>query len=273
MDIGFFVSPRKRAEQQLGTCFKEGAERHGHRVDLIMDASRPALDVACVIGIKDANLMNYYLRRGTPVLYWDKAYNRHKGWFRLAINSNHPTEYLTKLDCPDDRRLMFGWEAPAWRRKGKHILIAGSSGKFHSMNGMISPEDDVRMIIDHLKPLTDRPIIYRPKPSYEKAHPVEGSEFDRSDNLADRLRKSWVVITRGSNACFDALMHGIPSIVLGTAIMKPISSTALSDIENPRLATDDEKRRFLNDLAYCQWKPEELVKGEAWEWISRKLTL
>lgn len=275
MDIAFFVSPRKRTEQHLAMCFKEGAERHGHRVEFITARVRPDADAVCVIGIKDANLMNHYRRAGVPVMYWDKAYDRNKGWYRLAINNNHPTDYLTKLGCPDDRRKMFGWHEPLpWRTRGKHILIAGSSGKFHHMNGIITPEEDVRQIVDHVRRLGNTmEIIYRPKPSYDKAHAVDGSVFDRSGTIEDRLRKCWCLITRGSNACFEAMMLGIPSIVLGTAIVRPISSTALGDINAPRLASDVERISWLNDLAYCQWKPEELVSGRAWEWMSGKLTL
>lgn len=274
MDVAFFFSPRKASERHLAMTFQQGAHRARDRVVFPEGRDRPEqVDAVCVIGIKDANLMNHYRQKGIPVIYWDKSYDRHKGWWRMAINGNHPTRYLTTLDCPDDRREFFKWEPQPWNRRGTDVMIAGSSGKFHHMNQMMDPHTAASNAVHHLRMHTKRHIIYRPKPNHNDALPIDGTEFNRDREIQPLFKRTWVMVTYGSNACFEGFMKGIPSIVLGTAVLKPISSTRLIDVENPKLASDDEKRRLLNDLAYHQWKPEELVSGAAWEWMREKLTL
>lgn len=272
MHIEFFVSASKRFEQLLGSHFQAGLRRHGDTMGIPLGRDRPDADVVCLIGIKDANLLNHYRKKGTPVLYWDKGYHRQRGHWRVAINSNHPTEYIMDMNCRDGRRKKFGWNPLPWRAKGRHIVIAGGSGKFHSMNGMVDPTQDVAQTVALIRKFSDRPIIYRPKPSWEKAVPVEGATFSREGSIHDVLRKCHALVTRGSNASFEALMAGVPTIVTGTAVTKRIGSTALSEIEHPHCCDDEVKSRFLRNLAYHEWEPEELSNGDGWEWMKQNLT-
>jgi len=59
--------------------------------------------------------------------------------------------------------------------------------------------------------------------------------------------------------CLDAVMHGIPVVVLGDGIAKPLSGT----LDEMYHYTDDERDQLLNDIAYCQWTLDEIKSGEA----------
>lgn len=271
MHIAFHVSPRKLYEQVLGAAFAEGAKRLGDHTTFPLDYDGNA-DLACVLGVKDANLMNRYRQAGIPYLYWDKAYDRRqKGWFRVAINSNHPTRYLMQMDCPDDRRERFGWSPAKWRKTGNKIIVVGSSGKYHKLIGLQDATEYAEQTISAIRKYTDMEIIYRPKHTHESARPIPGTTWSIGGVFSDILNDVWAIVVQGSNAGFEGLLRGIPSIVTGEAIVKPISSTRISDIMAPRLAGRDEIVKFMNALAYHQWTPNELTDGRAWTWLKSKL--
>jgi hypothetical protein len=69
------------------------------------------------------------------------------------------------------------------------------------------------------------------------------------------------LITYGSNACFEAMLAGVPSIVIGDAVMRPVSSTSLAEIERPRFASEDDRLSLLSALAYCQFRLHEIAIG------------
>lgn len=73
-----------------------------------------------------------------------------------------------------------------------------------------------------------------------------------------------ILVTHGSNACLDAMMAGIPSIILGPGVMGPISSRDLADLEHPRMAGKAERSQLLANLAYHQWTEAEMASGLAW---------
>ena len=79
------------------------------------------------------------------------------------------------------------------------------------------------------------------------------------------------MVTFGSNACFDAVLQGIPSVVIGNGVAKPISSVSIGAIESPYLAKDGERAQWLHRLAYCQWSMAEMASGEAWPHIRRMI--
>ena len=85
------------------------------------------------------------------------------------------------------------------------------------------------------------------------------------------LGGAWATVTHGSNFCFESVTSGVPCIILGDGVARPISSTRLSQIETPRLATDVERRKWLCGLSYCQWTLPEFASGQAWAEIKRRL--
>jgi hypothetical protein len=108
---------------------------------------------------------------------------------------------------------------------GNQIVIAGSSAKYHAFYGLPEPNEYYATSSLDIQARTDRPIIYRPKPSFKDAQPIEGTEFSTGDEtITDALWGAHALVTHGSNACFEAALLGVPSIVLGDAVAAPISS-------------------------------------------------
>jgi hypothetical protein len=120
-------------------------------------------------------------------------------------------------------------------------------------------------LIAEIRKYTRRPIIYRPKPSWRDARAIRGARYSPPhEQLGSLLESVHCLITHGSNACLDAMMLGVPSIILGEAVMAPISSRSVSEIEHPRLARMNERRQLLGNLAYHQWTEAEMASGAAW---------
>lgn len=281
--VRFFRSDKSR-EGYLSDALLSGAARHGCRVSTTMlgeNYDSAEYDVACLVGVKSRTLYEHHHRAGIHVLYFDKGYSRHKsaravgGWeyWRVSVDAHHPTAMLGSLAMPDDRWRRLGLEAKPWRRrKHGHVLIAGSSAKYHDFYGLKHPTSWTRKLVGEIREHTDREIVYRPKPSWRDAEPVRGTRFSKlPETIDDVLAECNVMVTHGSNACFEAMIAGVPSVILGDAVARPISSTEIAEIETPRMADDAERMRLLANLAYFQWTLPEMASGECWDFIRERL--
>jgi hypothetical protein len=281
--IAFLHSDKPR-EGLLADAFLSGARVHGHDTSAIplgQDPEPGAHDIVCMVGVKSRERFQAYHRAGAHVIYLDKGYSRHKrkgpiaGWeyWRVAIDAHHPTALIASQDSPSDRALSFGWSCKPWAdHSDGPIVIAGSSLKYCEFYGLPHPTQYASEIVAELRRITKRPIIYRPKPSWRDAVPIKRAKYSEApETFDDLLQSAFVVITHGSNACFDAVMGGVPCVVLGDGVARPISATALADVEQPKRASDVERFQWAANLAYWQWTLAEMASGEAWAFLGGKL--
>jgi hypothetical protein len=277
-----FICADKERESQLADNFLAGVTKWGDETEKVEKTSKDELpdgDVFCVVGVKSAKLFRRIKDAGKRVVFFDKGYFRHRGptrtweYWRVSLDEHHPTNYVaaakhrpTRWDYISKRRVS---EKPfAWRDGGNQIVYAGSSEKYHSFVGLPNPTEYAATIVSELKSLSNRLIIYRPKPTWKGAEPVKGASFSGpNDSIGDAIKHAWCLVTNGSNASFDAVLAGIPCIVLGDAIARPISSQSLKDIENPYLATEGERQQWLANIAWCMFTEEEMASGLAWQCI------
>lgn len=281
MKVAFYASDKPR-EQILAEAFRRGCIAIGDECEIIPNNDdRPAsgFDVAAMFGVKSRHIYQANRRAGVNLVMIDKGYCRHRvagpdrlwEYWRVAVNGHHPTRYLMREDRPPDRLSRIGLE-PAPSRKGKHILIAGSSAKYHAFYGLDDPTAWAGQLVFRLRQITDRQIIYRPKPSWRDALPIPGTHFSPpQEPLANVLQGAHCLITHGSNACFEAVLAGVPVIVLGDGVAKPIAETDIARVENPFRPTEKQVNQWLRNLAYCQWTLAEFESGAAWREIRREM--
>lgn len=283
MRVCFYRSSKPR-EGNLAEAFVAGLRAHGDDgVIRMLDGEVQVADdceVACMVGVKSKALFDANWRAGVHTIIFDKGYSRHKapgpvrGWeyWRVSVDAHHPTVNLMKVDRPSDRFERLGFDIMPWRETGKHILLAGSSAKYHEFYGLKDPTTYAKDIVRQLRAITERPIVYRPKPSWKDAVELTKTRFSAlPETILDVLADAWVTVTHGSNACFESVVNGIPCIILGDGVAKPLSSTSLSDIEAPRLATDEERYAWACNLAYQQFTLPEFFSGEAWATIKGQI--
>lgn len=276
MRIAFFCSEKTR-ERDLARAFAVGARRYGHKVEFLRNNEqglrKVKCDLACMVGVKSKRIWDDLQARGIRTMMFDKGYCRDKGagswlYWRIAFDNHQPTAWTMDREYSADRFVSLGLPVVPWREDGNHILIAGSSEKYHNFHNLPHPTEYARALVGTIREHTDRPILYRPKPSWGGAVPVDGTTFAKGTRLAVDLTKCHAVVTHGSNACFDAALRGVPSIILGGAVLKPISSAMLKDIENPALG---DRFEVFNALAYHQWTLKEFHRGTAFDTIRQWL--
>jgi hypothetical protein len=268
----------------LAKAFLAGVEKAGDEIEFVTKSEAETdAPVVCMVGVKSLKVFRKMREQGKQVIYFDKGYFRHRGaqrtweYWRVAINDHHPTSYVTTA-----KHTPLRWEktagrraiAPkAWRENGGHIVYAGSSEKYHAFSGLVEPTEYAQSVVRQLRKLApDRRIIYRPKPTWFDAVPIRDTVFSgRVQSIHEVLQGAWCLVTDGSNASFDAVIEGIPCIVLGNAIAKPISSQVLDAISAPRLAAEEQKLQWFSNLAWCQFTEAEMTDGLAWNTIRPQL--
>lgn len=280
LSVCFWHSDKPR-ERVLADAFLRGVSAHGDFPMLRRLEPEPQVqtdaDVAIMVGVKSKRLYDMHAREGVHLIMLDKGYIRRatsgalRAWeyWRAAVDAHHPTRYLERENYPFDRLERLEVKFRPWRWRGEHVLFAGSSAKYHDFYSLPDPTSYARKQIRRLSKLTTRPLVYRPKPSWKEAEPVEGATFQQGGSIVEALDNAWALVTHGSNAVWEAVLYGVPTIVLGDAVSKPISSLALEDIENPRLALLDERMQWAANLAYQQWTLPEMASGEAWATIRK----
>ncbi len=271
MKVAFYASPKSRC-QAFAQLFAKGLEKHGHSMLLcnINDQPRDDVDASVILGVQNRYTFDCMKSLRMPFVYLDKGYTRTWDYRRVAINDAQPTAYMQYWTMPDDRRSKFGWSFEPWRRDGNHIVISTSSKNYHAFSNIEPPEVHTQRVFEELRDYTDRPIIFRPKPNQTIKIEVPGTTLS-TRTLQEDLAGAHCLITYGSSSCIEAMRMGVPSIILGDAVMRPISSYRLKYVESPCYATDSERDHVLNALAYCQWSLDEFASGEAWAHIERGL--
>ena len=274
-----FAASDKHREQLLAQAFAKGVVAHGDEAVICHNGDLPALKefaAVAMVGVKSRLMFEAVRQAGAVPIMLDKGYvrTRREGartweFWRTSVGNHQPTERLMEIRHPDDRFEALGLEVAKWRKSGLQILFAGSSAKYHEFYGLPDPTTYATDLFERIAALTDRPIVYRPKPSWRDAVPIAGSRFSvGKEGITNALANAHCLITHGSNACFEAALLGIPSIVLGDAVARPISSTSLDEIEQPFRG---KRLQWFANLAYHQFTEPEMQSGLAWQHIREQL--
>jgi hypothetical protein len=279
MKIAFLQNAHRR-EQLLASALRRGMARHKDKLEIVPYADDPHdldCDAIAFIGMKCWEWHQHCRSTGKQFLYFDKGYYYPKEkeysakapvvqCWRVAVDATQPLEYLSEAGHSSKRWDGFGPRPKPWREPTPdgHILLAGSSMKYHQFHGLPHPTAYFEEIVRELRQHTDRPIHYRPKPSWRQATPIDGTEFVPSGSFEFRAKGAHAIITHGSNAALIGMLMGVPSVILGNGVMRLISSTELSAIETPRLASEDERLQLLANLAWSQYTLAEFANGTAW---------
>ena len=178
-------------------------------------------------------------------------------------------------NMPPDRWLALNKKKPEWRKDGDHILVLGQTP--HGIGVANVPNRDImawsKQVLQTLSRLTNRPIIYKAHPTQTKMPPpvknchIIGAGFGY--NLMSLLEGAWCTVASASNGGCDSIMAGIPVITENSmSLAYDVAGHSLEDIENP--PTPDVSQ-WLNNIAYAQWTNNEMISGETWNFIKKKL--
>ena len=251
--------PVKARQAAFVDRFLAGAEAAGQPSHLVSyhEALRyPVTNPWYIRGMKFTAGVNDCWQNGRAFYYTDNGYlgnGQTKTYFRIV--KNHVHDIRSIIQRPRDRlnRCQY-YTLP--HTLGRKILIAPPSVKSLSLWGM-DPEVWVAQVVDQLKRFTDRPIEIRLKrPRSERM-----AENTMYEALTDDVH---CLITYNSVAAVEAVMLGKPAICLGPNAASVVSSTDLSQVENPKFPTEDEREAWLRHLSYSQFTFSEMSDGTAW---------
>ena len=286
--VGVYSSPSRRGKTIVANMY-EGIKARSADVPIVRDhklhAKADNFRAVVFYGLRD-NLLALYLeyrRKNVATMFFDMGYwGRGKGemlsgYHRVAINALQPNAYFWSLNAPEDRFRRFRLRIHDWRKSGREVFIAGLSDKnagvLHRL-GLIHTPDPTRYaewMRDEIRKHTDRPIAYRPKPSWKGARPINGTRYAVKpglDGLLWELRDAWAVVTFRSNMTISGLMQGIPCFVVGDGVAGLMGYADLSKIEEPLYP--DNREQFCFNLAYCQWHFQEMKDGDCWRYHKEK---
>jgi hypothetical protein len=278
--VGLLVSRKFRARQKVCPDLMEGMARLGQKVVKVWSHDyREVFSDAVVFygfdGSRDSLItkaFHDYQAAGKPAVYIDLGYFSQKwngdryGYHRFSVNSRHPTAYFNRVKHPPDRFRVHNREVAKRMKQGSNILLCGMSQKCSLFEGFAFEEWE-RDAITKIRAVTDRPIVYRPKPKRSRepqSPPIQGVGFSdpSKQKMSNALQDAWCVVSHHSNANIDALLAGVPSFTdEGPAT---VLSAPLDKIEQPLLPTHEERMQFASDVAYCQFNREEMRSGVAW---------
>lgn len=218
---------------------------------------------------------DYRATPGFTAIYVDLGYwgrregGRWTGYHKVCINSRHPTEYFQRRPHGAERFERFNVPVRPWRDAmgPGHILLAGMGDKGAEAEGYHAEEWE-RFAIAELRRATRRPIIYRPKPSWKGAKPIQGVLYSpRTQEVGDVMRGAFAVVTHHSNVAVDAILEGVPAICFG-GVAVPMASQRFEEIE--RLPRREGRLQWAADIAWQQWSVAEMASGYCWGELKRE---
>lgn len=268
MHIAVYTLPKNGHARMTCAAMVEGILTCGDKVSLFAPSDYSAshdFDAAVFWGYvtECQNIMKGYRGSKKPVVYLDLGYWKRETYYKVSVNGRHPTLYFQRVKHDSIRRQLFGVEPKPYRASGEYILIAGMGAKAAWAEGLEPVESFEKHVAFSLRRYTNRPIVYRPKPSWAAAKPIEGLIYnDPRTKLGDVLLKAHAVVSHHSNVCVDALVEGIP-VFAWEGVASVMGLQDVGRIETPWLP--DNREQWLNDVAYCQWSLEEMRNGACWE--------
>lgn len=207
------------------------------------------------------------------------AYHRYSwtSYFRDEgnyCNENSPSDRWLRIQ--KEQRI----EIKDWRTSGEYILVILQRPGDSSLKNLLSIhgsyEKFVEYTLQNIKENTDRPIRVRMHPlrqeqqleilknfDVEVSTNIQGAGLlEGGDGLYEDFRNAYAVVGFNSNALTESVCEGIPTFSMCPSSMAwECSNKDLSALESPEYF---ERNQWLYNLGYCQWREDEIVKGDPW---------
>jgi hypothetical protein len=215
----------------------------------------------CIRGMKLGKSVNYCWDTGRTFYYIDNGYIGNlskKTHFRIIKNHVHDIRPI--IDRPSDRLARLSYKTKPFR-PGRKILVAPPSEKSFTIWDIDQPTWLAQTMAE-LQRHTDRPIEIRLKRTREERLRTDTMESALADDVH-------CLITYNSVAAVEAVMLGRPAICLGPNAAGVVCSQTLSDVESPRVPSEDEREAWLRHLSYSQFTFAEMADGTAWRILNQ----
>lgn len=214
-------------------------------------------------------IMADYKAAGLHAVYIDLGYWKREGLsghHKIVVNDRHPTAYFQRRQHNFDRLDKLDVNVKTFH-DGTYILLAGMGEKGAEAEGK-QAEQWERDAIQAIRNVTDREIVYRPKPSWLQAKPIPGTRFSpKAEPLDALLKGAHAVVTHHSNVAVEGLVAGVPSFCW-KGVAEPMSFIDLKRIEKPFYP--EGRDEWAANIAYTQWNIDEMKRGLPWRYMKHE---
>lgn len=234
-------------------------------------------DVAVFYGLEGhlPGIFKYFRDFRRAAVYIDLGYwgrregGRWAGYHKIVINARHPNAYFMTPQRPADRFEHFGIRIRDRDEFGSFILLGGMGDKGAAAEGF-APEEWERGMIQRFC-AQGRPVVYRPKPSWKAAQPINGAGYSAPDTVVD-WRRVGACVTHHSNLSVDALIEGVPNYCCGGAaralsIHAEIDNVVWLEPSIVSPPSPETRQLWAQNLAYTQWNIDEMRRGIPWAFL------
>jgi hypothetical protein len=269
MKIAILANPSIQRSCHVARAMRDGLLCHGVVAPVEEAFKAVSADVVIAYGWSNKAVFEAYRSAGKQFVYIDLGFWRRKdpgkrldGFHKVVVNGWCPTATMRR-GCPSDRYVALDLPPPQRPHGEKKVVVAGMSAKSAADHNLL-PEVWETETIARIARQTERKVVYRPKPSWVEAKPLERAEFSHGESIEAVLASAHALVTHHSNAAVDAIAAGVP-VYCKTGVGSLLSTVSLDDIENPCMPTAAERQQLLYDVAYLQWNVDEMRNGSCWD--------
>lgn len=242
-----------------------GLAKHGLAFEIVTQDARMHTDTVIVWGWRRAQR---HIIAGRNVLIMERGYIGDRFvWTSLAWNGLNGHGTFPEMDDGGSRwRRHFEGMVKPWRKVADDdpIVLIGQVPGDASLIGRDYPQWLRRTA--HQLQVHRRPVIYRPHPvalNLQRDEPPKGLP-EHKGQLSDLLERTAWVVTLNSNTAVEAVLSGVPAVATDPGSMAWMVTGHDPADPPPR----PHRFTWAHRLAWCQWRPEELMNGEAWEAVA-----
>jgi hypothetical protein len=220
----------------------------------------------------------------TPLL--GRTITKQHSWHRIGINGHlNGSGDFNSGNSPADRiekyKTEWNLRFKPWRTDGNYIVLGLQLPGDSSLRKQ-DLSDWAILTIEQLLKTTNKKIKIRTHPAFsDDDHSQIIKLYQYVCSLGnDRLKFSYgnqttwdedlidccCVVTYSSGLSIDAIDNGVPVIATDQGnFAYDISSHYPEEINNLKIISEAEKKQWYNNLSYCQWSSEEILKGDPWK--------
>lgn len=257
-DAAVLTGPPDGPTHHLRRAFATGLRAHGLRVREVGDPGGiGAEEIVGLWGVRHRGVISRCRAEGRRVVVLERGYlGCRERWVSVSVGGG--LNRHGRFPAGRDAGARFDRVArlAPWRAVGRIALILGQCPGDQSLTG-IDPVTAWRRLAEMARRAGFEPQF--------RAHPLMPLRMDGMANraagepLADALSAAGIAMTINSNAAVDAVIAGVPAVVLDDRSMAwPVTGR---EAPPPTPARED----WAAALAWCQWEAAELADGSAWD--------
>lgn len=274
MNVNFYLSGDPVHDRVIRALYDGCPEDKSLRTVTQYDAS----DVAVVFGVYK-KAVPFSTHRGKVIAEQEKAglktivletgyIKRGDGegdFYAAGFNGLNNRADFRNANSPPDRWEKLGVELKPWRSANNGVVLLCGQVPWDASVQDTHHSGWLHAIVEEMSYSTNRKIVFRPHP-LAKVPNITGAEYSTAPLMED-LDRTHVLVTFNSNSSVESVVEGVPAITFDEGAMAfDVTAHDLSFLERP-LTPDREQ--WAANLAYTQWTPAEMRRGETWQHLFR----